>query len=148
MLLALVPLLLVAALPLAAPHLAAPPAEERCLPQCEVPGSALAGFVPPAAVVRSGAAVTWRGLDSVLHVNLEGLVNSDAARSCFHATYAGSGTATVVFHLLPEGIVAEQAGKAKPCTLAEPLPEGGAWLLPYQCVVHPLTMKGALVVVP
>lgn len=133
----LVPLLLLAApLPLA------------CVPTCEVEGEGLLGFVPPVVVLRSGESVTWRGLDNAGHINYEGLINFDETVSCFVARYAGAVEDSVTFRLEAGTLVAEQDGVVKPCSFAVPLPAGGAVLLPYQCVLHPTSMKGALVVVP
>lgn len=137
----LVPLLLLLAAPLAAP-LPGP-----CLPGCTIEGQGLLGFIPPVVLVQSGATVTWRGLDYAGHINYEGLTNFDEGVSCFVARYADKVRDSATFRLEDGVLFAEQAGVEKVCTFAVPLP-GGAALLPYQCVLHPIAMKGALVVAP
>jgi hypothetical protein len=76
-----VPLLPLAALAL----LAALPLVGPCEASCGVQGSGVVGHVPPLVVVRSGAAVEWRGLDNAGHINFEGLDNFDETSSCFVA---------------------------------------------------------------
>jgi hypothetical protein len=138
-----VPLLPLAALAL----LAALPLVGPCEASCGVQGSGVVGHVPPLVVVRSGAAVEWRGLDNAGHINFEGLDNFDENSSCFVARYAGSVADRVVFTLAEGGITATHEGTTEACASAQALPDGRALLL-YQCVLHPLTMKGGIVVVP
>lgn len=133
---ALVPLLLLgAALP-------AP-----CMGACVVQGEALVGFVPPVLVMTSGSRVAWEGLDNAPHVNIEGALEPPEA-SCFVVAYGGgSRSPEVGLRLQGGGLVAELDGRTLPCTSATMLP-GGSALLGYQCVIHALTMKGHVLVVP
>lgn len=133
----LVPLLLLAA-PLPLP----------CVPGCTVEGEGLLGFVAPVVVLRSGETITWHGLDGAAHINYEGLTNFDEDLSCFVARYAGAVEDRATFRIADGQLRAEQDGRERACTFAVPLPAGGAIALPYQCVLHPTSMKGVLVVVP
>jgi plastocyanin len=135
MLAALVPLLLLSA------SLPVP-----CTGTCVVQGSGVTGFTPPLLVMQSGSAVAWEASDGIGHFNVEGAFGTGAG-TCFSAPYAGVQRSDAI-RLTIEGsvLVAEQNGVSLPCVTATMLPGGNA-LLSYQCFVHPLTMKGLILVV-
>lgn len=119
-----------------------------CEGVCPVQGSGITGFVPPVLLLKSGSTVEWQSLDGLGHVNREGAVNAKPAEtSCINVAYVGSlfdGQAT--FRLEGGGLVAEAMGVTRTCATATVTEAGAA--LAYQCVLHPLVMKGVLVVVP
>jgi len=118
-----------------------------CQGSCTIPGGVLPGFLPPVSVVTSGSAVTWVGSDAAGHLNVENALLPDQLATCFEASYAGASGATVVFRLDAGSVVAEVDGRERTCASAQPL-AGGAAVLTYACIIHALTMKGALVIIP
>lgn len=135
--------LLVAALLVSVPSLPAP-----CVPGCTIQGNGATGFVPAVAVVQSGATVTWQAFgDSVGHDNVENAISPDPDATCFDVFYQAASTGSATLTLVGGQVFATQGDVTKPCTSATVLPGGAAAVLTYECKVHPLTMKGALVVV-
>jgi hypothetical protein len=109
---------------------------------CNIQGSGVLGFLPPVAVVPSWGVVTFTGLDESPHINVEGVLGS--ADPCFIAAYAGADGVDVAFAVQGGQLVATQDDVSRVCSTAQ-MTSAGA-VVGYICTLHPLFMKGALVV--
>lgn len=121
-----------------------------CQGPCLVDGHSL-GYRPPAAEVASGASVVFRSVDTV-HVHAEQATINSAA-SCFAVT-SNTGEDAPPVRFTINGSVLEATTdpggvdeSTATCNHATEL-DGGGWLLPFVCILHPVLMKGALVVTP
>lgn len=138
-------LAIAAALCAVAPLTAAGPVV--CSGTCTIQGGST-GFVPPVQVVDSGTDVNWVPNDGNAHANTD----SGTSDPCFFAPFGPDGSTHVRFDIVGASLEAtvDPAGPnatTAPCANAAALP-GGGFVLQYFCVLHPVLMKGALVVVP
>lgn len=141
----LAPLVVLAALlALAAPAQPAP--APTCDAECSIDSNAF-GYQLPVTLVASGAAVTWRSLDTV-HVTLDG-AGFGEDRSCFTVVHNRVEPSPAVRFDVAGGVLtattlSEAGTSTEECVNASPLPDG-AFVLPYFCSLHP-SMRGVLVV--
>lgn len=138
--------LLVAGIAIALPLAGAGPV--GCMEGCTVEGWS-GGFVPPASLVQSGGQISWSSLDGNAHVNFDAGVGGE---TCFQANYGPGGDSEPIRFDIVAGTLQAVAQPGTPNETATSCPNAvpvdGGFLLNYFCGLHPVLMKGALVVVP
>lgn len=123
-------------------------ANPLCADPCRI-GATSEGYLPPVAVLATGTNVSWEELDGVPHVN------GDAGFSdpcLFVPIEVGTPSENVRFDISAGQLeLTTQPGTANattiPCGNGVALADG-SFALPYFCLLHPLLMRGALVVRP
>lgn len=125
----------------------APASPLACTGECYASWIGGVGFVPPVLVITSGSTVSWGSTDPERHVNIEGAAQL-GQESCFTVWYDAETAGTARFEVADGVLHGAAIGDAlAPCTTATFL-SGGEAVLQYHCVIHPTTMRGALVVEP
>lgn len=115
-----------------------------CNEPCIIESHTLA-YTPPITVIATGQSAQWHSLD-IGHVHLD---QDLAAAPCFFVSSSpGEPSPPVRFDVVDGTLVATTGGPdgtSAVCGNAMPVEAG--FLLPYYCMLHPLTMHGALLVV-
>lgn len=118
-----------------------------CQGSCEIAGGST-HFTPPAVAVESGATVNWVPDDANTHANID----AGTLDPCFFAPFNPTTSWPVRFDIVGATVEATTTNDTNvdttlACGNAVALP-GGAFAINYFCVLHPVLMKGVLVVVP
>ncbi|HUR24673.1 MAG TPA: hypothetical protein VM327_01495 [Candidatus Thermoplasmatota archaeon] len=116
-----------------------------CTGTCTVTASSVPGYVPPVLLIQSGSDVVWESTD-VGHVQRETSTPVGSPGACFSVSSPGGGSSVpVTFEIVGGALSATVGGIAKTCANAATA-DGGAFLVPYHCTIHP-TMRGFVAVV-
>jgi plastocyanin len=118
-----------------------------CTETCTIAGFS-GGFVPPVQVVQDGASVSWNSLDGNAHVN----VDAGVADTCMTPAYGPGGDSDPIRFDISGGTLQAVALAGTPNETVTSCPNAvavdGGFVLSYFCQLHPVLMKGALVVIP